>query len=261
MKKICSSLLFSTLLLVWGCQTSFDRTAELYVGIEKEFALELREDLRPTGNVLAFYMETFENQPCSDVRIEYDLVKKDREIRLQIQQLSFPEPCEGMEAPATLSAPLGGLDEGLYSVSFNLQSTIESVGFLEVFSDRFILDIPVQNGIQLVANELMRIPDELVWGYVAYDFPEQESSGASFLSEIGAFFEPIACEDGNYGYFEIRNEELYLLEAVEGLENVVTFYGKVNGSIGTIIPLVEQYREENKEHFEIRLFTWDGTKI
>lgn len=261
MKNIYQIVIILIALVFSGCAAKQDANVELLIGIEKEFLLSLREDLKPSGNTLGFYLETIQDQRCPDVRIEYDLVKKEQEIRFDIQQLTFPEPCAGEEAPASVLAPLGGLTTGTYHLELILQSTIASEGVLEVLDDRYFIQLYAENGIQLVSDMLLKIPEGVVWGYVAYEFPEQESAGVDFLDSLAPLIADISIEDGYYGHFSIENGQVSVAEEADyGI--VIPIFGEVTPGFNTeISQLVEQFRTANKDYFKIYLQRWDGTRF
>jgi hypothetical protein len=260
MKKVWQLLIGLGMLSVLpGCEQGLNDEAELLIDIDAEFSISMIEELRSSGNRLTFSLQTLEEQECEGTGIAYELAKSENEIFLDIQGLQAPNPCIKNPEVAFATSDLGLLAEGNYPLRLSLQSTIINQGVLKVESDRYRIQMETENGIQISEPELLKIPAQTIWGYVAYDLEEQESISNAFLEDLTPLVSVSGFADGNYGHFKLENGSLRLNQEI-AYPFFRLFIHELKAPLEELGQLLDQFRK-NESSIDVQLFTWDGREL
>ncbi len=249
---------FAAMMLLAGCNLT-DDGKDTVVKVQAEFKVDLFEELKDSRN-FQFRLKTIDPQPCINNSIDYTANRVLSRLNLAIHEIIEAQDCiEGME-PVSAEASLGYLVNGAYEVQINLKNTIVNEGLLEVTNEAFVLSMSTENGYELVREELRRIPNRYIWGYVAYSEKNPaEQQAINFLGELAGMTSPSSLTKGYYGYFTINDDNVVVLPSAPQPSYFKTFHFQSNGNINDIKALLDEYRAGgNADIMEIRLYTWDG---
>ena len=154
---------------------------------------------------------------------------------------------------------IGKMELGVYDVDINLDNIVNNQGILLVEFDKYSLDLETTKGINLSHEVLMRIPDNSIWGYFAYDNDSLEEVSKDFLS----FFSDFDDENfpaGFYGDFQVDNlGNLILQSNIENHTYVKTFTFRNVFEMSLLRGVIETFRNDYGDEIEIRIYTSNGS--
>ncbi len=249
---------FAAMILLAGCNLT-DDGKDTVVKVQAEFRVDLFEELKDSRN-FQFRLKTIDPQPCINNSIDFTSSRVLSRLNLAIHEIiEAPDCIEGM-VPVSAEAGLGFLGIGTYEVQINLKNTIVNEGVLQVTDEAFVLSMSTENGYELVREELRRIPNRYIWGYVAYDEKNvAEQQANNFLSELAGMTSQSVLTKGYYGYFTINDDRTVVFPTAPEQSFFKTFHYQSNGNMNDIKALLDEYRAGgNADIMEIRLYTWDG---
>lgn len=244
------------LLFTSSCNLS-NRDKDTVVKVNDEFSIDLFEVLKDSRD-LQFVVTTAEEQPCINNKIDFALHRKSGKILLDLIEILPASDCEHGPARISTAASIGHLIPGTYATQINLKNTIFNEGILQVTPDAIKLSMSTHNGFELVRRELRRIPDRLVWGYVAHNNQQLAPTADAFLAELNTLTEPQTLPKGYYSYFTINNDKVAVMSQTPPFPFFKTFYRLSNWNINELKDLLQNYRTEYGEQLEIKLYTWNG---
>lgn len=177
--------------------------------IEKEYfpltgvKLKMIEGLTNDQRSLYLYFETDETYPCVNYFIRYQYQNNQGNLNIHLRDVEKNNTCFGGEGPATAEINAGSYLIGVYQVELKVGQAQNS-GTMVVSGSRYILHFPDPNHLTVLTDTLNRIPENIIWGYVAYkrlqDAPIAESVLDS-LEQRGAA--PVTLIPGDFGYFTL----------------------------------------------------------
>lgn len=212
MKKVVV-LLSLMIPLLWSCNIENLDDPIIVGNVEDEIYLDLFEELSLPNRGLTLRMETIEMEDCLNATLETDHTRGPTRLSLEILQVLPPGECDLGLAPAKGVEEVGILANTNYSFLVNIRNTVDSEGTLEVTEDAIRLSFPTENGFRLRTPELLRIPDDLIWGYVEIPATGNEAGAREIIEEIGAIAENHTLIQGYYGYFQTDNQgEFFIIE-------------------------------------------------
>ena len=236
-----------------------DGGKDTVVKVALEFKVDLFEELNDSRN-FQFRIKTIEPQNCINNTIDFTSNRILSRLNLSLNEIiEAPDCVEGQE-PVNAEASLGYLANGTYDVQISLKNTVINEGKLEVTPEAFQISMSTENGYELVREELKRIPNRFVWGYVGYNDKNQAGQQPdNFLEELNNMTSDAGLSKGYFGYFTINEDQVAVLNTAPLFPFFKTFYRQSDGNINAIKSLLETYRDgNNAEIMEIKLFTWDG---
>lgn len=217
------------LILVLGCKKNKDNN--IIVNIEDDFYVDMFEDISNGERRFELRITTIKDQPCLNASIDYDLdfEEQSNTIDLSINDLVDPEQCiEGSE-PVFVIVPFGSLNSGTYTFNINLKDAVVNKGRLVVYNDRYEMSMESDDGIEIVHEELMRIPNNTIWGYVGYDVNNASADATDFISELKNLPNVFDVQNNNlykpgyYGYFNLEDNKDILLSGEINANNFRSF--------------------------------------
>lgn len=204
MHAACSKLLFilCLLLVLQACKTNKTEAPVLDTEVEKEYELDLWETLANATRTFQVRANTVKIQDCQNYYIESSFSRKGNTIEINLGKPQIPGICDQGAGPAKANFDLETLSNGTYNVTIKLGQIVPSSGRLTVSSSSYFFSINNPIGFRFVHNQLLRIPDFSVWGYVAYDAKAQATAN-QFYNDLAAISFPQELTAGYYGYFSI----------------------------------------------------------
>ncbi len=246
------------LLIATGCNLSSLEDTVVVPDVDDEFYLDYREVLTADGRFLEFRLRTIANEPCSNASINHDFRQSNRELSISIKEIFRPEGCEPGEAPATAVirtyTPLPG---GYYPLFVDLRGTVTSDGQVVVTSEAYTISLDKGRGIVLLRPELLRIPDETIWGYIYYEDEAMAPVADELTSRLQAISKARVLRDGYYGYFTMDKGALQFNDntAPNGARAFSYWY---DGDKDALVELLEEYRANYGGSLEAKLFNTLG---
>lgn len=216
-----------------------NKEENLIVNIEDDFYIDLFEDISNGEKRFQMDVATIHDQACLNFNIDYslDFDEQINTIDLTLNNLVEPEHCIEGEAPAEVVIPFGTINPGTYSFNISLKDAVVNNGRLLVFADRFQLEMDSDDGIEIVNEQLYRIPGKTIWGYVGYSSTEDMDDAERFINDLEGLSSVFDIENNNlyksgyYGYFRISDEKDLVLS------------GEINQNY--YLPFIFQHDSEN----------------
>ncbi len=196
------SLLFLAYILaaIQGCRMDEGPNPNNIVQIPGTFEVRFHEEIGHFTRSLVLDLNTLRYYECTNYSILTEKEYTDGVLEISLKDVLPPETCLSGNAQARDTISLGYLIEGERPIRFRVKSVIENDGTLHVQADRYTLEMESEDGLEIKRYELMRLPENLVWGYISY-----ESSLANvandFLNELASITMPAQLLDGDYAWF------------------------------------------------------------
>ncbi|KAA3634772.1 MAG: hypothetical protein DWQ02_10890 [Bacteroidetes bacterium] len=175
--------------------------------IKKEFYLDIAEDLGPESRITEFKVRTIEDSECLNGTIDFDYSHIGNRLTVLLNEVVIPDDCIPGIAPSTADVTAGELASGFYLFHFDLRNTVKNNGTLVVEDNRYLLELETEEGVILLHKEVFRVPENTLWGYVAYNDVNQQPDAESILDQIRFYGMVPALEHGYYGFFTINNSD------------------------------------------------------
>lgn len=245
--------------IISGCSLNELDTPVIVSEVRQEFSVEMRELPGPEPRKLQFWVQTIEPPDCAEADIRYDFWPTPGRFRLDIAGVSKPANCQPATEPVLEMVDLGVLSNGDYQVGINLRNTITNQGLLSRSNASYTLQMNSEQGIKIKYRQLLRIPPQTIWGYVAYGTPAMGSVASAFINELNQLAPNVALSPGNYGHFWVPsgNSQVVIQESPEALTQR-TFVGRYSGNMDDLQALVQAYRLAHGSMLEIRLMAITG---
>jgi len=229
--------------------------------VDKEFSLELWENLQSTANPLEFHFQTIADENCLNTSIESSYTKENLQLNLTIFNILAPETCETGMAPAMGAEAIDGVVEnGFYSLEIELQGVVNNIGTLQVSDDFYKVDMDQEIGINWAHDKLLRVPQFALWGYITYQGSEQLSIANNFVASLDGISSAFEGEDGYYGHFTLENTNLVAVQKAPADLNAKIFILSYSGHINAIDPYVDDFTNTAPEGMELHIFDGRGNE-
>lgn len=201
-------LVFST-----GCSW-FRDDVTIVDNVEPEFNLDLVEKLDAPYKPIQIRVATLKEQNCKAI-IHNNAFRNGRTISFNINQWSADEPCtEEMKIQDTLIT-IDVLTPGTYDLKVRVASDLYSDGTLTVTPDRYLFECQKPLGFVIERTEMLRVPDDLIWGYVAFSNAKYSSDADLLVQELGGMNKEANIKSGNYGHFVMENRTTITLPGLD----------------------------------------------
>ncbi len=230
--------------------------------VEDEFYIDMWEDLSGENGAreLVLKIESIEPANCLNYDIDYQSARLGNRLSVSLNQFIEPADCLAGEAPVKADINLGSLPSGNYNVNIDFRNTVENDGQLLVSPESYFLTMKSEDGIVLLREELLRVPEDVIWGYVALRAGADAAVAEAFLADLQAISdEPKALRSGYYGHFTINNlnGEVFIYEQpTDG--SAINFLRQYTDASAALKTLVADYRDRHGEELIIRMFNADG---
>lgn len=229
--------------LLGGCKLDSLGDPIVVPDVEREFYIDLWENLYPESRELVFKIETVQAQDCENATISYNLNRTGNTVKLSLNAISTPADCQQGPAQIFASAPAGRLNGGLYTTKIDLKNTVFNEGQLTVTGDAYHLDMNTDYGFIFRHKSLLRVPEQTYWGYLPYETPDQEALANAFINELQGSSIQHDFLAGYYGYFSVEpNDRVSIHE--KSLEGVAykSFLFKYEGSGANLRQQINAFR-------------------
>lgn len=258
-KKILPALLFLLVCCLSGCNLGDLQDIAIVANVEDEFNLDLWESLAPDGRTLEFHISTIKEEDCSNAFIDHRLSNSTNGFSISLLDILKPADCDPEPAPAQARINLGALKAGFSNFSIDLKNTVFNEGQLTTLNDRYLIKMETEDGVKLIRTELLRVPEQSIWGYAHYERAEQEAEASRFLADLQAAGKPALYQPGYYGHFSIdadRKIEAVYDQPVEGETKLFLF--NYSGDSASLEALLDKYRNAQNADMIFRLYDDKG---
>jgi hypothetical protein len=185
------------------CDNGDGKDPILIADVEKEFDVKLWEVLKPTERYLQLQISTIKDKDCLNYGIDQNIKQNGPNLELNINKVLPPELCQRGIGPAKAILDLKTLTQGRYNLTVNLGKVVPSKGSITVTSSAYSFYMPEQYGFRLQKTILNRVPEQTIWGYVAYS-EGNKAAADQFLQELVKISRDAGLDKGYYGYFEVN---------------------------------------------------------
>ena len=223
--------------------------------------MDLWEDLRLGSKIFQLTIETIEEENCTNSTIEFSYLHSSSNINISIQDILTPADCSPGQAPAKSTVDIGNLAPGFYELDIDLKNTIFNKGQLTVTDSRFTIDMNSDDGISFLRRELLRIPNQTIWGYIGFHNSSDAIIALNFTQELEAISSTRSLEKGYYGHFNINSDGKLNMEHPFDANQSRTFFHEFNGEDTALQNLVDTYRTDYGDAIEIKLFNSEGKEF
>ncbi len=247
--------------ILGGCDLADVGDAIIVPDVEDEFYVDIWEDLSTDngGRALILKIESIHPENCLNYSIDYRFDRTGNRLTVSLVDLREPADCEPGEAPVTADVNIGSLPSGNYAMNIDFRNTVENSGQLLVSPERYFLTMKTQNGIVLLREELLRVPENMIWGYVALQGAEA-AAAAAFLEDLQAISDqPTGMREGYYGYFTIHSADSEVFVQDQPMDGSArTFLLEYTGTQNNLKGLLADYRLQYGDQLPIRLMNAKG---
>ena len=258
MIRVKSIAFLLVIMALIGACTPDDNDPVIKFDIEDEFEIDMWEDLMPTYRTFSLEITTLAETYCENSTVNANVSKDGDRVIVSIEEIVEPDECGGNgESAAEGRVNLGSLETGFYQLEINLKGTVINKGELIVEFDKYTLRMQTDYGLKLAREELLKVPENALWGYVGYDDPESEDEAAKFVNALrdleGADFAP-----GYYGYFTIEDDRDILLKEDNDFAFSKTFLFSNVEEYTYVQDLLNFYRTVHGDKLTMQVYTASG---
>ncbi|MDX2067173.1 MAG: hypothetical protein SFV55_02045 [Haliscomenobacter sp.] len=242
------------LLMMQACNIDKTETPVLDTEVEKEYELDLWENLSNQSRTFLIKANTIKNQDCLNYFIESSINRKGNNIEINLGKPQISSVCERGVGTAKSSLDLGTISNGVYPCTIKLGQIVPSTGRLVVSSGSFFLSMPAPIGFRVLHNTLLRIPDNTIWGYIGYDAAAQPVV-VQFFNDLAGISQPNDLPKGYYGYFNfLENGSIELDNTQVSTDRPIQpIVRRFSANESDLEKLIQTYRDKYGPSILIRL--------
>lgn len=258
MRFISATLSLLLVVCLSGCRVDSMTDPIIIPDVEREFTIDMLEILDIGDNLLTLQIKTIRNENCLNTGIDYSLRQSGNQVGISLNKISPPLNCQPGSAPAQASINFEKLTLGNFDFSIDLLQTITNEGTLVNGASAYRLNMKTENGIQVLHNELLKIPENTIWGWISYSGSTQQAA-AGALTDISLLSSGRSFDQGYYGYFEINEDQLSIRQSPEDQVFLPVLTNIKPENIAALQELLQHYRREYQpEQLSIQLTNWQG---
>ena len=252
-------MLILIVFLSFGCFNEAPNDTNEIFFLEDEFNINLMEKLGPERR-LALKVESIDEKSCLNVSVNYSYTffVESKLHRIALKGIEQPEECDEGKAFAQSYIGLGNLEQGSYRLNIFLLDEIKNDGILLVEDDHYEILMETAKGIRIPFTHLDRIPDETIWGYLSFKDESLNVVVEDFLKDLDTVADPFNFDSGQYGYFQIDEDQKLRMAFEAKWQNHKTFLHKFSGETERLENLIDTFCEQFGETLEIKLWTSNG---
>ncbi len=248
------------LMMSSACKKNSDYQGSL-IDVPKDFNAKMWQSLNDNGGDFALVLSTTKTQSCNNTVVNAYPNIYGNNVIVTIKDLTAPTNCTGTGDIARDTADVSQLANGNYNFQLNLKDAVFNKGLLSVTDTKYTLSMETQNGIIVDATDLMRVPNNIVWGLVNYD-NGSDTQVDQFLSDLKSVAHIISLENGEYGHFQINSNTISLPAEGQTLRpNTKKFFLKLDNSINNLSNVVQKYRQQYGTKMNLTVNTWNGKNL
>lgn len=241
-----------------GCKLESIQDPIIVTNIEKEFYINLWEELYPDSRNLRVDIQTLKYQDCLNYTIGFDWEVTDKGFDLSINDILPPGDCLPGIGPAIAKIGVGELGNRFFNISIGLGQTVINNGKLIVNNESYTLQMDTEEGIIIPEKILRKVPPKSVWGFVAFQNSEDQLSATGLLSNLRNQGEPMPIKEGKYGYFSFLDNKLLVSGAPE-TGQVSSFLISYEGDEKNLQEIVDNFRNQHNGSVTTSVFTAKGS--
>lgn len=256
--KYAVTTLTAMVLFVSACQSDAMKDPIIVADIEREFTIDLLEILDMEGNYLTLQVETIREESCANAEIDYRVSQNSRQIGVSLNKIVIPVNCQEGNAPARAAINLGKVTLGNFDFSIDLSQTIKNPGTLVNGASSYRLNLKTENGIQILHRELLKIPEQTIWGWIAYSATTQQVA-SEVVGEISKLSSGRNFERGYYGHFTLSDDQLSIRQSPEKQLFLPVLINLQREGTDQLQTILQHYRSRYAtEQLSIHLTNWRG---
>ncbi|MBU6168095.1 MAG: hypothetical protein KGQ86_03580 [Bacteroidetes bacterium] len=248
--------LFFVLLGTTTCKKESLEPAIIVANIEREFALSYVEKFSKSGRYLQFNVQTLKEQSCGNYTVKTEWSQTPAFMKLNISGIEKKGGCDGTAAIAKGNAVSELITEGTWPIDVDIQNIIRNPGKLIVQKANYQLLLESSHGISLIQKDLQKIPAGSIWGFIAYK-PEFAATARVFVEELKKLTRNNALADGDYGYFDVQNEEVKFKDTPSEFSHLPILRSQLS-DVDLLLNLVNTFRKNNAGKIVIQLADTNG---
>ena len=229
--------------------------------IDQEFHLDLWQTLgESTLSNLEVRMTTIEDEECLNTRILSTYERTGRVTAITLYDILDPETCDPGSAPARGEERLTDLEPETYGIKIELRDVVSNDGTLHVTEDGYFIEMTESTGFTWLNKTIYRVPDNLLWGYVAFANAAEEARVADFVADLRAQGVPAELTEGYYGYFTVSNggNTVKIADAPSADSAKIIFLDYTGGNALIDQKIAAFLSETGNENIELRLLNSRG---
>lgn len=234
----------------------------LVVNVAKEFDIKLLETLSPENNKFDLIITTLSDHSCLNAEISFSNSFTVGKIGVQIDGIDNPQDCIPGSEPVSVALPLL-LNEGSIAIDISLKNEVINSGTLEVSSEGYAIHMDTDHGIVYSQDQVKRIPNNLVWGYVGSNDQNTIESFSQIVGDIkdNSSLNNVGLVQGDYGHFIIHEDKTIsgqnISEDLNGLNQFIFNNSSNSENIQSVVDTLKI----NYPQLKITLVTSDGVII
>ncbi|MEO1517048.1 MAG: hypothetical protein AAFV95_18635 [Bacteroidota bacterium] len=259
-RSVASILLLALVMLTSQACRKSKGDPTFSINIDDEFYIDLWEGLTPEYQSIHLKVATIQYQVCPEVILDYGLENLNKRYTVTLNDLIAPENCSVDSTYISTEIDLGDLENGEYELRINLRD-IENKGKLTVDDQRLSISMESDHGIALRHDELFRIPEKAIWGYLAYNAPAYETTKNAFFDDLQAITNLRNYTSGYYGYFTIEDDGYVRIARQIDFDTHSPFLLQFNGDKQELVDLLTAYRNQLGNDADLYLYTYEGEQL
>lgn len=246
--------LLCLLLVMLACNTDKTEAPVLDTEIAKEYELDLWETLDNNTRTFQIRANTIQSQDCLNYYIESSISRKGNSFEINLGKPQISSVCERGIGTAKSTLDLGTISNGTYNLTIKLGQIVPSTGRLVVSNGSYYLSILNPIGFRIIHNNLLRVPDNSIWGYIGYD-ANALPVVTQFFTDLAGISQNIDLPKGYYGHFNLsENGDIELGNAQVSTDRPIQpILRRFQANEKDLENLIQTYREKHGQSVLIRL--------
>lgn len=246
--------LLCLLLVMQACVTDKTEAPVLDTAIAKEYELDLWETLDNNTRTFQIRANTIQSQDCLNYNIESSISRKGSNFEINLGKPQIPSVCEPGIGTAKSTLDLGIISNGTYNLTVKLGQIVPSTGRLVVSNGSFYLSILNPIGFRITRNNLLRVPDNTLWGYIGYD-ANALPVVTQFFTDLAGISQNIDLPKGYYGHFNLLESGVIELGNAPASTDrpIQPILRRFQANEKDLEKLIQNYRERHGQSILIRL--------
>lgn len=209
-KLINTTILLTALLLIIGCQKSYDSID--IIDVKPEFEFTVKEKFSSVVDDRIGFLEVRMNAEisCDRVNFDSDFSIHNNKIEYTLYSITKPEDCLNSTVIPVQLLPMISLEEKAYSLSLNISGAYEIKGQLINNPDFFYLSFPAQYDMPDFQEVIYKVPENIVWGRISFTDYTDLKPVNNFIEQLNEILPAPEMTIGKYTPFIITESEVNL---------------------------------------------------
>ena len=171
--------------------------------INSQIVMSIREEITSSKRNVILSFCTTELYSPAGAKIIGSINKENNIIQVDLQDIKMPEAGAAISTPASVSFMLDSIPNDNYSLQITINGK-KVIGLIKVSDESFEIKTQPNNIISYQQNNLLRIPENIIWGQSE---SIQQSTYKQFLDSLKIFgAKAHNLKPGDYSYFEIDSQ-------------------------------------------------------